>query len=100
MQYVEQLVADLEHRLPWGDIDAADRRTLSCFYALLALTSPDRIDANRVHDAWVCGMAALGRSHPSMVPYEDLEPGVRARDEPFAAALSSSAAAFRSLREE
>jgi hypothetical protein len=100
MGYVEQLVADLEDRLPWGNTDPAERHLLSCFYALLALTASDRIDAKRVHDAWVCGMAALGRSHPSMVPYEMLEPSTRAKDEPFAAALVSSAAALRTPQED
>jgi hypothetical protein len=100
MQYVGELVAELERSLPWGDIDAAERHTFACFYALLSLTSPDRIGAKSVHDAWACSMAALGFSHPSIVPFEDLEPTVRAKDEPFVAALMSSVASFRSTQEE
>lgn len=99
MQYVNELVANLEQQLPWGSIEPEERRIFSCFYALLALTAPARIDAESVHNAWVCAMTALGRTNPSMVPFQHLDPEMQARDEPFAAALESSTAAFHSLRE-
>jgi hypothetical protein len=97
--YAEQIVERLEKQLPWDGIDPAERRLLCCFYALLAMTSKDRIEARDVHDAWVCGMTALRRSHPSMLPYDELEVSIQARDEPFAAVINACGAAYRLGRE-
>lgn len=93
MTYVEELVADLEVRLPWGQVEAEERRIISCFYALLVLSKGTAITAEDVHDAWATAMTARRAAHRSLVPYRDLDDRSRSKDEPFAKVLRAAGGA-------
>jgi hypothetical protein len=93
---VDELIREIEARLPPTEDDSDQQRLLASFYALLVLTREQGpIRAREIHDAWACAMAASGREHPSLIPYRELDAATRQKDEPFAEALSRARDAFR-----
>lgn len=68
-----------------------DAALLFEMYALLARSKGVNTELKDVHDAWVVWMTALGESHPSMVPFEDLDRDTQREDEPFLQAIRTAA---------
>lgn len=80
---------------PWDERDEAFRSMMTPVVAMMC--GPDRkSDAEELHDDWVKAYQAMGwtygpvrdveaKTHPDMVPYDDLEPRERDKDEVFVA---------------
>lgn len=62
-------------------------RDLFLIYAVLALAKGERTSAPDVHDAWAAWMLGRGRSHRSLVPFEQLDSPVQHEDDPFVEAI-------------
>jgi hypothetical protein len=85
--YIEVIVRKLDEILPGCDTDTLYP------YALLALTVGNGCTSEHVHDAWAAWRAATHPDHPSLLPYDQLTPEVRALDSKYAAAIREVAAA-------
>lgn len=59
-------------------------------YALLGRAKGEQVTARDVHDAWAAWALQAKPDHPAIVPFEKLSPETQAKDEPYAAATSSS----------
>jgi hypothetical protein len=99
--YIDQLAAAIRaetppDRLP-DDQDGID--DLFRLYALLALVKGVSVTTRDVHDAWATWMVNRGEGdHESVVPFDELAPEIQAEDEPFAAAIRSTASQCRQPR--
>lgn len=92
MNYLREVAVRIRHEVPPDQLPEADPTLLFDLYAALALSTGTRTTGREVHDAWVVWMLAQGESHPAMVPYDELEAGIQAADEPFAEAIRRVAA--------
>lgn len=83
MSYASDVISCLNAELP--DCDPH----LIVLYALLVLVRGDAVTNADVHDAWALWTVAYrGAVHDSLVPYDLLQPGVQALDEPFRDAIA------------
>lgn len=68
--------------IPDGNVDQLFR-----LYALLALTVGTRTRGEDVHHAWVVWMSDIDPTHPSLVPFQQLDEITQNGDEPFVQAV-------------
>lgn len=87
MTYLTDIAAAIKHELPSELVPDSDADDLMLLYALLCRTVGSSVSRENVHDAWTVWMTQRGETHESMVPYTDLNEGVRSEDEPFVAAI-------------
>ena len=90
MDYLSELAEHIRLRTP-ASLVPEDSDALFLLYAILARAKGTSVTAADVHDAWSAWMALSGKSHASMVPFEELDPEIQAQDMPFLSAIVSVA---------
>jgi hypothetical protein len=86
MNYVEQLAGDI-YGAAHGRSMPDSERLLYLFYAGLALAVGTSVTPEQVHDAWCAWACWQHAEHPCLMPFAELAPVVRKRDEPYADAI-------------
>lgn len=92
MTYLDKLAAEIEREIPPDLLPDQDTKGLFRLYALLALVKGRDVTAEDVHDAWSAWMQDQAPDHPSIRPFDELDTGTQASDEPFAQAIRKVAA--------
>lgn len=69
------------------DFDNSAEGDLLRLYALLALSKGHETAPRDVHDAWACWAADRNPTHPSLVPYEELDAETQALDDDYVEAI-------------
>jgi len=87
MTYLDELAAEIEQQLPSDLLPDENPKLLYRLYALLALIKGTGVTDVDVHNAWATWMAERDPDHRFIRPFVELEPEVRATDEPFAEAI-------------
>ena len=87
MSYLDELAAQIEREVPAELLPAHDTKLLFRLYALLLLAKGTAVTAPDVHNAWAIWMQETDPGHHAIRPYEELDPGAQASDEPFVAAI-------------
>jgi hypothetical protein len=85
MNYIQRASKILDEELP--DLNPELRQ----LYLLLLLTVGVDTTLEQVHDAWAIWCADWDRQHPSIVPFDQLAPGVRELDRPYAEGIQRAA---------
>ena len=90
MSYLDRLANRIRYRLdpqavPEGPVDELFR-----IYAVLALAKGYAVSREDVHNAWSAWMIGVDRSHPSLVPFSELDDDTAAQDEPYVAAIRAA----------
>lgn len=99
MTYLDELAAQIEAEVPAEVLPGGDTGLLFRLYALLALTKGTAVTPCDVHNAWAVWMQERDPDHRAIRPYQELDAGTQAADEPFAAAIKTVAGrAVRSPR--
>ena len=98
MTYLEELARAINNALPEAVIPDPDISELLLTYAVLALAKGANVSREDVHNAWVAWMVTRGKSHPSMVPFDELSPETQAEDSPFVAAIRTVATSRLGMR--
>jgi hypothetical protein len=91
MTYLRDIADAIRREVDVSRLPAGDTDLLFDLYAVLVLVRGVEASRGDVHDAWVAWMLNKGETHPSMVPFSELAPEVRAEDDPFVAAIRSVA---------
>lgn len=91
MTYLDKLAVEIEQQIPRELLPDKDTRLLFRLYALLALVKGTDITAADVHNAWGVWMGESDPGHHSIRPFEELDTGTQATDEPFAEAIRAVA---------
>ena len=60
-------------------------------YAVLALALGETVTTQDVHDAWVAWMLSHDPEHPSLVPFDELDPSTAHQDSQFVSAIRTVA---------
>lgn len=94
MSYIRRLASAIRsevapHLVPPGSDD------LFLIYAALACAKDGAVTAKDIHHAWTAWMEIRGETHPSMVPFSDLEDAVKREDDPFVRAIHKAFAEMR-----
>ena len=87
--YVADVVEALRVEVPDCDTN------LLRLYALLTMTVGAGVTLEQVHDAWALWRAGTPQGHEALVPFGELEPGVRELDRPYAEAIRRVALRLR-----
>lgn len=88
--YIDEVARRIAEAEEGGTLDYDNEldRPLCQLYALLALAKGEEVTAEDVHDAWaIWTLGCRVTSHPSLVPFEELDPEIRALDEPYVEAI-------------
>lgn len=88
MNYIDEIVADLDKKIPGND------PALLRLYALLALTTGEATTLENVHDAWAVWRTVTKPGHKSLVPFGELSPEVQELDREYMDAIREVAAAI------
>jgi hypothetical protein len=87
VSYIDESAARIRKGVPRGRIPRGNTELLFRLYALLSRVKGERVSAEDVHDAWSIWMSIQDPSHPSIRPFDELDPETRKEDEPFVAAI-------------
>lgn len=79
--YIQAVIDEFKRILP----DLPD--DLIELYALLAITWGQMTSAFEVHTAWAVWRNRTNPGHKSLIPFEDLEPDIKALDDPYVDAI-------------
>lgn len=91
MTYIDPLARRIQE-LAAADADFPEHADLLFqMYALLARAKGDGTTLRDVHDAWVVWMASQRESHPSMIPFDELDKDTQSEDQPFVDAIHQAA---------
>jgi hypothetical protein len=85
MTYLQQLAIDIWFEVHGTRSDTP--RTLYLNYALLAITLGVGVTAADVHDAWCVWALTRHPDHPSLRPFDELAPEIRAKDDRYVRAI-------------
>jgi len=91
VNYLSEIAAQIRGELV-GALPDGDVSRLLEIYAVLVLALGSTVTAADVHNAWAAWMTPQDPRHPSIVPFEHLDPVTASSDEPFAEALRKVAA--------
>ncbi|MGW1551773.1 DUF7701 domain-containing protein [Streptomyces sp. NPDC002346] len=92
MNYIQQ-DAELIRSLVAPDVDVPDgAETLFLLYAVLLRSKGAEVTSADVHDAWAAWETMREPTHPSILPYRDLDETVQREDMPFVTAIRLAAA--------
>ncbi len=94
--YLDDVADAIRANLPTGTEVPEDSDSLFVLYAVLLRVKGAEVSEEDVHDAWVAWMLSRGDTHKAMVPFSELDQGVRAEDAPFAEAIRRAARLLRS----
>jgi hypothetical protein len=92
LTYLDDLAADIAHRVAPGQVPDDGAAPLFRLYALLALVKGADVTAADVHDAWAVWMRERNPEHPSLKPFDELDPATQRADEPFVEAIRMAVA--------
>ena len=94
MNYIDELAGDIYREsgpnpqpLGWYE-----DRILYRIYAVLALAKGESVTNEDVHNAWAAWACEDNDTHPSLIPFDDLELRVQQLDEPYTMAIRRVAA--------
>jgi hypothetical protein len=87
VNYIDHLASAIKLQVPQERLPDGNTELLFRLYALLAETKGEHVSVEDVHDAWSVWMATEDPSHPSIRPFDELNPETRDEDEPFLAAI-------------
>lgn len=88
--YLDVFAQGIRALVPPGDLPEENTTSLFRLYAVLALAKGSGVSAEDVHNAWVAWMADREPTHESLVPFDELSPGVADADIPFLKAIRSA----------
>ncbi|WP_328719325.1 hypothetical protein OHT52_07345 [Streptomyces sp. NBC_00247] len=91
MTYLDSLAALIRSCLPPEAEPPEDSNGLFRLYAVLLKAKGVRVTDEDVHDAWSAWMQTVNGTHESLVPFDDLDPRIRAYDAPYAEAIRAAA---------
>ena len=92
VNYLDEIAKFVRETVPEEFLPEDDPTDLFRAYAVLALSLGGAVTAEHVHHAWVAWMSDRDPTHPSLVPFEELDNETSAADEPFAEAIREVAA--------
>ncbi|WP_433420929.1 DUF7701 domain-containing protein [Microtetraspora malaysiensis] len=72
-----------------------DSDSLFLLYAVLLRAKGTEVSPSDVHDAWSAWMQDRDPDHPALVPFEQLDLGIRAEDSPYVEAIRKAALCTR-----
>ena len=87
MNYIDFLADRIRANVPAEFLPSGDNFQLFRIYAVLLLALGGRVSRADVHNAWAAWMADRVKSHPALVPYEELDPVTAKQDLPFLDAI-------------
>jgi hypothetical protein len=87
INYAQAVIDHLDESIPGNDPD------LLRLYALLALTKGQQTTLEDVHDAWALWRNTTRPDHPSLVPFDQLDPHVQELDRKYMQAIHAAAGA-------
>lgn len=88
--YIIALAERIRSCLPAETVLPEESSDLIYMYAVLALAKGISVTAEDVHNAWAAWALSHGRTGPSLVPFSELSPAERAKDEPFVRAIKQA----------
>ena len=91
MNYLDELAGEVAKEISPDVRPNADTSRLFRLYALLVLVKGTDVTAVDVHNAWSAWMLELDPGHRSIRPFEELDAGTQASDEPYVAAIRAVA---------
>lgn len=91
MNYLDHLAQQIKAAVAPSQLPEENTRALFRSYAVLLLAKGADVARSDVHNAWAAWMTGLDPTHPSLVPFSELDEEVAAGDEPFAEAIRSVA---------
>lgn len=95
MTYLDDLGEQIRSALPPKVTVPPGTEGLFRLYAVLARAKGATVSSSDVHDAWSAWTQMEDPSHPSLVPYEDLDAATQAEDEAYAIAIRRISAGER-----
>src|SRR5947209_13516509 len=91
LSYLDDIAAEIERRVDPRVLPGGETRELFRLYAVLALAKGPAVQAADIHDAWVAWQLGRDADHPSIKPFDRLDPETRPADEPFVKAVREAA---------
>lgn len=92
--YIDRLANRIRYHLESGALPIGPIDDLFRIYAALAMAKGHGVTRGGVHNAWSAWMTGVDSSHPSIVPFSELDNEVAALDEPYVLAIRSAVAAM------
>ncbi|MET9864967.1 hypothetical protein ABZZ16_01960 [Streptomyces sp. NPDC006386] len=91
MTYLDPLAELIRSCLPSDAEPPAASDDLFRLYAVLLLAKGGQVTDEDVHNAWSAWMQSVDNTHEALLPFQDLDPGTRAFDAPYAEAIRAAA---------
>ncbi|GAB4094643.1 hypothetical protein GCM10028787_01180 [Brachybacterium horti] len=91
--YLERDAELIRQHLPAGTDVPENSEELFLMYAILLRAKGAETQASDVHDAWSAWMIGLDPGHESILPFDELDAGIRGEDSSFLAAIRAAARA-------
>lgn len=95
--YIDLLASEIRAMIPKRHLPDEEVNALFRVYAVLALAKGNSTTAEDVHDAWSAWMASIDPTHPSLVPFSELDPSVAKNDLPYLQAVLTVASLHRGV---
>ncbi len=94
MRYIDEIARDIyyESTTDPEPLGWYEDRYLYRLYAVLALAKGEAVTNKDVHDAWSAWASEDNDTHPSLIPFDELEPRVQQLDEEYTKAIHKVAA--------
>ena len=94
MCYIDEIARDIywESTADPEPLGWYEDRYLYRLYAVLALAKGAAVTNEDVHNAWSAWASEDKSTHPSLIPFDELEPRVQKLDEPYTKAIHKVAA--------
>ena len=94
MTYLDDVAREIERHVAPELMPDADLGVLFRIYAVLALAKGSDVEAADVHHAWAAWMEERDPGHPSIRPFDELDPETQAADRPYVEAIHRAVAAL------
>jgi hypothetical protein len=83
---------------PSSSLAETDAEALFRLYAVLVLVKGEQTEAADVHDVWAAWKAERDPENADIVPFDELDSGTKAADEPFVRAIRAVASGLSANR--
>ncbi len=90
MTYLDLAAEEIRRRVPEGLLPDGDTDLLFRLYAVLLLAKGADVTTADVHNAWSVWMQTTQPDHPSLRPFDKLDPKTQAADEPYVEAIAAA----------
>lgn len=93
--YLDNIASTIRQQIAERHLPSTHSDELLLLYAVLLRAKGDTVTNSDVHDAWSAWMVKRDRNHPSLLPYDELNPEVQSEDQLFTTAIRTAAGHLR-----